>query len=119
MRTLLLAAILLCAMTGASRPLSAQETARGPAWDPRLTAPVASAGDLSRRDPSLTAVSGRRPWWAFPAIGAAAGGVLGGYVVYRECQDEACIGAGAFPVATALVGAAAGLLVEGAVRALR
>lgn len=116
-RALLPLIVLLCALIGATRPLSAQMAAV-PAWDPRLAAPAAAAGDLSRRDPALTA-AGPRPWWTFPAIGAVAGGVLGGAVVYRECQDEACFGAAVFPVVTAVAGAVAGLLVEGAVRALR
>jgi hypothetical protein len=114
-QALLLAILLLCS----ARPLGAQVVVPVWALDPRLAAPAASAGDLPRVTVDRAAVAGRRPWWAFPAAGAITGGVLGGVVAYRLCRVEDCVGAEVFPVTTAVAGVAVGLLVEGAVRALR
>jgi hypothetical protein len=98
---------------GGSRMTLAQ-----PAVDPRLVSPLAGldARVSSGLDGSAAA---KRPWWAFPAAGLVAGGALGAFVSYRECQNDDCIGAGGLAIVGAGAGAIVGLLLEGGVRALR
>ncbi len=80
-----------------------------------LTPPAA---ELSREDVaaevgelSVTPVK-RRPWWVYPAVGAAVGGAAMTYVTVRACQGEECIAPFFPPLVGVAAGATAGLIVE-------
>jgi hypothetical protein len=109
------------AATHDAAPLSVANTLQQPIMDPRLVVRPTAADDAAGAQESEAwkdVVT--RPWWHYPAIGAAIGGAAGAIHVYAITRSDS-YGAPVdpryvLPPAYALAGAFLGILIDSAER---
>lgn len=123
--TLILGSTALGAQTGIpaahdTAPIPVANTLQPPMLDPRLVVRTAEEDAASARESQAWRDVVTRPWWHYPAIGAAIGGAAGAIHVYAITRSD-YYGAPVdpryiLPPAYALAGAFLGILIDSAER---